>query len=75
MIYPRRLASRRSTKKVPAKKKSGSQTSGAAKPLAGVVKSYCVERFICVMLMVLMLRSMGVSGGNKLGVKNSVSKL
>jgi hypothetical protein len=35
---------------------------------------YCVDRSICVMLIVLTLRSMGVCGGSKLGVKNCVSK-
>jgi hypothetical protein len=31
---------------------------------------YCVDRSICVMLIVLMLRNIGVCGGNRFGVKN-----
>lgn len=38
-----------------------------------VVRSYCVGNIICVKPIVLTVRSIGVSGGSKLGVKKFVS--
>lgn len=43
--------------------------------LRGYKPYYCVGKMSCVKPMVLMVRNIGVRGGNKLGVKNSVWKL
>lgn len=58
-----------------AAKKNGSPIPGSRFCDARYENLYCVDRSICVMLIVLTLRSMGVCGGSKFGVKNCVSKL
>ena len=56
-----------------AQNKSGSQ--GEREPLRGVAgyKLYSVGKIVCVKPTVLMVRSMGVSGGSKAGVRKLVS--
>jgi hypothetical protein len=54
---------------------SGSRIREPLRSTLSSMKNYCVGSMSCVNVSVLRARSIGVSGGNKLGVRKLVSKV